>query len=42
MVGRLGTPDDIADVVRFLLSSVSSFVNATTLVADGGRMARVP
>ncbi len=42
MVGRLGTPDDIADVVRFLLSSESAFVNATTLVADGGRMARVP
>lgn len=42
MVGRLGTSDDIAAVVRFLLSSESAFVNAATLVADGGRTARVP
>lgn len=33
---RLGTPSEVADVVCFLVSSKSSFINATTIVVDGG------
>jgi NAD(P)-dependent dehydrogenase (short-subunit alcohol dehydrogenase family) len=35
-LGRLGTPDEIARVIRFLLGPDASFVNGTTIVADGG------
>lgn len=35
-LGRLGTPAEIASVVRFLLSSESSFITGATIVADGG------
>lgn len=35
-LGRLGDPKEIAAVVWFLLSSQSSFVNGTTIIADGG------
>ena len=34
--GRLGTPDDIAGVVMFLLSSSASWICGQTLVVDGG------
>lgn len=33
---RFGQPDEIARAALFLASDASSFVNATTLVADGG------
>ena len=33
---RIGRPDEIADVVCFLVSDVSSFVNGAHLVVDGG------
>ena len=34
--GRLGTPDDIADLVRFLLSPQGSWVNGQVLYSNGG------
>jgi NAD(P)-dependent dehydrogenase (short-subunit alcohol dehydrogenase family) len=35
-LGRLGTPEEVASVVGFLLSEQASFVNGTTIVVDGG------
>jgi NAD(P)-dependent dehydrogenase (short-subunit alcohol dehydrogenase family) len=33
---RIGTPEDVADVVLFLCSDLSRFVNGQNLVVDGG------
>ncbi len=35
---RIGQPDEIADVVRFLLSEESRFMTGQTVVASGGRV----
>lgn len=35
-LGRIGTPDDIADVVVFLSSDLARFVTGQNLVIDGG------
>lgn len=35
-LGRLGTVDDVASVVRFLLSEESKFITGQTFVVDGG------
>jgi len=37
VLGRVGTPDDIAAVVLFLASDESSFMTAQILTVDGGR-----
>jgi 3-oxoacyl-[acyl-carrier protein] reductase len=37
-LGRLGTPEEIAAVIRFLLSEESSFMTGHTLGASGGRI----
>jgi NAD(P)-dependent dehydrogenase (short-subunit alcohol dehydrogenase family) len=36
---RLGTPDEIADVVAYLASDASSYITGEIITADGGRMA---
>jgi NAD(P)-dependent dehydrogenase (short-subunit alcohol dehydrogenase family) len=41
-LGRLGTDDEVANVALFLLSKESSFINGTTIVADGGYLCSDP
>jgi len=36
---RFGTPSDIANAVRFLLSDEASYITGTTLTIDGGMLA---
>ena len=33
---RLGTVDEMAEIVEFLLSDRASYITGTTIVADGG------
>lgn len=40
-VGRVGEPNDIAKVIRFLLSDDAGFVTGHALVADGGLTAQL-
>lgn len=35
-LGRLGTPSDVAGVVKFLISDDAKYVHGTTIVVDGG------
>jgi meso-butanediol dehydrogenase / (S,S)-butanediol dehydrogenase / diacetyl reductase len=39
-LGRLGRPEEIANVVMFLASDLASFVNGAAFVADGGQTAK--
>ena len=41
-LGRLGKDSEIADITMFLLSEKSSFINGTTIVADGGYLCSDP
>ena len=41
-LGRLGTDEEIANIAYFLFSKESSFVNGTTIVADGGYICSDP
>jgi NAD(P)-dependent dehydrogenase (short-subunit alcohol dehydrogenase family) len=40
-LGRLGTPEDIANAASFLLSEQASFITAAEFVVDGGWMAQL-
>lgn len=37
-MGRLGKPEEIANVIRFLMSDESSFMTGQTVVSSGGRV----
>ena len=39
-LGRLGTPEEIADVVAFVASDRASFLTGQTILVDGGHMAK--
>ncbi|MFE5038201.1 SDR family NAD(P)-dependent oxidoreductase [Streptomyces sp. NPDC056683] len=40
--GRAGDPSEIADIVSFLVSEASSYVNGAVLFADGGELSALP
>jgi len=35
-LGRLGSPEDVARAVRFLVSDEASFITGEVLLVDGG------
>ena len=39
-LGRLGTPQDVADAVLFLLSPAARWISGANLVVDGGMCAQ--
>ena len=41
-LGRLGTTTDVADACLFLCSSAAGWISGTTIVVDGGMLARSP
>lgn len=40
--GRLGTPEEIAEVAAFLASDRASYINGAAIVIDGGHVCQVP
>jgi 3-oxoacyl-[acyl-carrier protein] reductase len=36
--GRMGTPDEVADVVLFLASPLARWITGQTVVVDGGQL----
>ena len=39
-MGRLGKPEEMANVVLFLASELASFVTGAAFIADGGQTAK--
>lgn len=39
ITGQVGTPEELSAAICFMASSEANFINGTTLVADGGRLA---
>jgi 3-oxoacyl-[acyl-carrier protein] reductase len=37
-LGRLGTPEDVANAVAFLASDEASYITGTSIVVDGGQV----
>lgn len=37
-LGRLGTPDDVANAVAFLASDEASYITGTSIIVDGGQV----
>ncbi|MDO8610891.1 MAG: SDR family oxidoreductase [bacterium] len=35
-LGRIGEPQEIAEIISFLISNKSSYINGATIIADGG------
>ncbi|MCI0860161.1 MAG: SDR family oxidoreductase, partial [Chloroflexi bacterium] len=35
-IGRVGRPEELANLVAFLASSKSSYITGTTILVDGG------
>ncbi|PMU98057.1 SDR family oxidoreductase, partial [Pseudomonas sp. GP01-A4] len=40
-LGRLGQPEDIADLIAFLISDDARFITGQGLLVDGGAMTRM-
>jgi NAD(P)-dependent dehydrogenase (short-subunit alcohol dehydrogenase family) len=40
-LGRMGRPEELAAVVRFLVSDQASFINGTDILVDGGAVAAI-
>jgi NAD(P)-dependent dehydrogenase (short-subunit alcohol dehydrogenase family) len=41
-VGRIGSPEEVADAAVYLSSPAAAFITGATLVLDGGRLAGTP
>ena len=41
VTGQVGTPNELAAAICFLASDEANFINGTTLVVDGGRLAQL-
>jgi NAD(P)-dependent dehydrogenase (short-subunit alcohol dehydrogenase family) len=39
-LGRVGRPEEVAEVIRFLLSDQASWMTGTVIPVDGGMMAQ--
>ena len=39
-IKRIGTPDDVGNLVAFLVSDEASFITGTEIVVDGGLSSR--
>jgi len=40
-IGRVGQPEEVAEVICFLLSDAASFVTGATITVDGGLTTRL-